>query len=64
MIKIESIEPMTMQEIEKQAITQTMEIFNGNKSKAAKALKLGRATMYRKLNQYSIETKAHIEKTP
>jgi DNA-binding NtrC family response regulator len=52
----------TLADIEKKAITYYLEFFKGNKTEAAKALKIGRATMYRKLHQYSIQVQQPIAK--
>lgn len=48
---------VSMQQLEKAAIIQAIESCRGNLSLAAKSLGLGRATLYRKLKQYSIEPK-------
>ncbi len=45
----------SMEEIEKQAILNAIEVCRGNLSYAAKSLRLGRATLYRKLKQYGID---------
>jgi DNA-binding NtrC family response regulator len=44
--------PMTMDEIERLVINQTLRYTNGDKAKAARLLKIGRKTLYRKLEQY------------
>jgi transcriptional regulator with GAF, ATPase, and Fis domain len=48
---------VSMDQIEKAAIIQAIEACQGNLSLAAKSLGLGRATLYRKLKNYSIEPK-------
>lgn len=54
---------VSMQQLEKAAIIQAIESCKGNLSLAAKSLGLGRATLYRKLKTYSIETKEMKFKT-
>jgi len=45
----------TMNEMESDAIEKAIFEFNGNLTEAAKALGIGRATLYRKVKQYSID---------
>ena len=45
----------TMDEIENKAIQEAIHEFNGNLTEAAKALGIGRATLYRKVKQYRID---------
>ncbi len=45
--------PAAMDEIEKQVIEATLDYTNGDKSRAAKLLNIGRKTLYRKLEQYT-----------
>jgi DNA-binding NtrC family response regulator len=42
-----------MEEIERQAIEATLDYTEGDKSHAARALGIGRKTLYRKLEQYN-----------
>jgi DNA-binding NtrC family response regulator len=51
-IGIEIELPASMDEIEKQAITATLDYTEGDKSRAARLLNIGRKTLYRKLEQY------------
>ncbi len=44
--------PSSMEEIERQAIEATLDYTEGDKSHAARALGIGRKTLYRKLEQY------------
>ncbi len=44
----------TMEELEKMAIERALIKHNGNKSKAAAALKIGLKTLYRKIEKYNI----------
>jgi transcriptional regulator of acetoin/glycerol metabolism len=45
----------TMNELESQAIKDAIVQFRGNLTEAAKALGIGRATLYRKVKQYQID---------
>ncbi len=45
--------PSSMEEIERQAIEATLDYTRGDKSHAARALGIGRKTLYRKLEQYN-----------
>ena len=45
--------PSSMEEIERQAIEATLDYTSGDKSHAARALGIGRKTLYRKLEQYN-----------
>jgi DNA-binding NtrC family response regulator len=45
----------TMNELESQAIENAILQFRGNLTEAAKALGIGRATLYRKVKQYQID---------
>jgi len=45
--------PSSMEEIERQAIEATLDYTKGDKSHAARALGIGRKTLYRKLGQYN-----------
>ena len=44
--------PSAMDEIEKQVIEATLDYTDGDKSRAARLLNIGRKTLYRKLEQY------------
>ena len=44
--------PATMDEIERQVIAATLDYTEGDKSRAARLLNIGRKTLYRKLEQY------------
>jgi two-component system response regulator HydG len=48
--------PAAMDEIEKQIIEATLDYTEGDKSRAARLLNIGRKTLYRKLDQYEAET--------
>lgn len=45
----------TINELEAVAIQNAIQNFNGNLTEAAKALGIGRATLYRKVKQYNID---------
>jgi transcriptional regulator with GAF, ATPase, and Fis domain len=45
--------PSSMEEIERQAIEATLDYTEGDKTHAARALGIGRKTLYRKLDQYN-----------
>ncbi len=47
--------PAAMEEIEKQVIAATMDYTEGDKSRAARLLNIGRKTLYRKLEQFEKE---------
>lgn len=47
---------MTVSDAERELIKATLAEFGGNKAKAARTLQLGRKTLYRKLEEYGIET--------
>ncbi len=44
--------PSAMDEIEKQVIEATLDYTDGDKSRAARLLNIGRKTLYRKLDQF------------
>jgi DNA-binding NtrC family response regulator len=50
--------PATVDEIERRAIEATLDYTGGDKTRAARALGIGRKTLYRKLQQYSGEAAA------
>ncbi len=52
-IALEIDVPSAMDDIERQAIEATLDYTNGDKSRAARILGIGRKTLYRKLQQYS-----------
>ncbi|MEJ7711257.1 MAG: helix-turn-helix domain-containing protein [Pyrinomonadaceae bacterium] len=52
-ITIEIEVPATMEEIERRAIDATLSYTAGDKTRAARALSIGRKTLYRKLQQYA-----------
>ena len=48
---------LTIDELEHEMIERTLEKFNGNRRKAAKALNISERTLYRKINDYGIQKK-------
>lgn len=52
----------TMNELESKAIENAIAQFRGNLTEAAKALGIGRATLYRKVKQYQIDPSASRKK--
>ena len=52
----------TINEMESVAIENAIHKFNGNLTEAAKALGIGRATLYRKVKQYNIDPSAARKK--
>jgi DNA-binding NtrC family response regulator len=57
---------ISMKDLEKQAIQNTLIAVKGNVSKAARVLGVGRTTLYRKMSSYGIEDSKRIlgEETP
>ena len=50
--------PPTLQEMERLAVIQALEVTHGDCRRAAKLLGIGKATVYRKLRKYDIHTAA------
>jgi transcriptional activator for dhaKLM operon len=46
---------MTLEELEKQAIIQSWKVFDGRMQEMAKALNIGRTTLWRKVKKYGLE---------
>jgi len=57
-VSLEISIPATVDEIERRAIEATLDYTGGDKTRAARALGIGRKTLYRKLQQYSGEAEA------
>jgi transcriptional regulator of acetoin/glycerol metabolism len=55
---------LTMNEIESQAIESAIFEYKGNLTEAARALGIGRATLYRKVKQYNIDPSQARSRTP
>lgn len=45
---------LSMEEVESQVIKEAIQAYEGNLSQVSRKLKIGRATLYRKLKQYNI----------
>jgi DNA-binding NtrC family response regulator len=56
-VKLEVEVPATVEEIERRAIEATLDYTGGDKTRAARALGIGRKTLYRKLKQYDADAK-------
>jgi len=54
MLSISSKKVVPFEEIEKRAIVHALRINNGNISKAARELQIGRTTFYRKIQKYGL----------
>ena len=48
-------EPLNLDDMERNAIISAIQQYQGNMSKVAKALGVGRTTLYRKLTKYGLE---------
>ena len=55
---------MSMNDMESMAIQNAIAEYKGNLTEAAKALGIGRATLYRKVKQYNIDPSAARNRTP
>ena len=53
----EKKETLTLDEMEQQAIVRAIQKYDGNMSKVAKELGVGRTTLYRKLEKYGLNNK-------
>ncbi|MCE5249020.1 sigma 54-interacting transcriptional regulator [bacterium] len=51
----------SLRDIEARAITEALRCNNGNKASAARALGIGRKTLYRKIEEYGITSESHEE---
>ena len=52
---------VTMADAEREVILQTLSAQNGNKSRTAEVLGIGRKTLHRKLDEYGLDTKSEDE---
>ena len=48
---------ISIKELEKEAIVRTLKFFNNNRRKTAKSLGVSERTLYRKIDEYSLEPK-------
>lgn len=60
MLNISLKKVVPFEEIEKRAIVYALRMSNGNISKAARELQIGRTTFYRKIQKYGLQ----IRRTP
>ena len=56
-IQKDAVGSLTMEEIEFEMISKTLEKFKGNRSKTAGALNISERTLYRKIKEYGIQKK-------
>ncbi len=56
-IRNTAIGDMNLEELEKEAISRTLQHFNNNRRAAAKSLGMSERTLYRKIDQYSLGRK-------
>ncbi len=56
-IQDEAVGELTMSEMEQEIIERTLEKFDGNRRKTARALHISERTLYRKINEYGIDRK-------
>ena len=61
-IRDDAIGEISIRDIEKEAIIRTLRFFNTNRRKTAKSLGMSERTLYRKIDEYGLETK--IRKNP
>jgi two-component system response regulator HydG len=54
-VGLEGLAGLSLEEIEKIAIRQTLGLVDGNREKAANLLKIGERTLYRKIKQYGLK---------
>ncbi|MBA66152.1 MAG: sigma-54-dependent Fis family transcriptional regulator [Candidatus Marinimicrobia bacterium] len=62
LIKDNVIGDLSMKDLEKEAIIRTLKFFNNNRRKTARSLGMSERTLYRKIEEYSIEPKIKINK--
>ncbi|MFL2997888.1 MAG: sigma-54 interaction domain-containing protein [Candidatus Neomarinimicrobiota bacterium] len=61
-IRDDAIGEISIRDLEKEAIIRTLRFFNTNRRKTAKSLGMSERTLYRKIDEYGLETK--IKKNP
>ncbi len=52
---LEGMAGLSLEEIEKVALRQTLSLVDGNREKAANILKIGERTLYRKIKEYGLK---------
>ena len=60
-IKDNAVGELTLEEIEQEIIEKTLQKFNSNRRKTARALNISERTLYRKINEYRIDKKKNEE---
>lgn len=63
-VQVTKVVILTWAEIHERALVRVLEICGGDVSKAATALDLGRATIYRKIKKYKIRLPSKAKKKP
>jgi len=56
-IRDDAIGELSIKELEKEAISRTLRFYNTNRRKTAKSLGMSERTLYRKIDEYGLETK-------
>ena len=56
-IRDDAIGEISIRELEKEAISRTLRFYNTNRRKTAKSLGMSERTLYRKIDEYGLETK-------
>ena len=56
-IRDDAIGEISIRDIEKEAISRTLRFFNTNRRKTAKSLGMSERTLYRKIDEYRLESK-------
>jgi DNA-binding NtrC family response regulator len=54
-----AINPLNLQEVERQHIIKTLKYTNGNKTETARQLGIGLTTLYRKIEEYKIDSQSN-----
>ncbi len=56
-IRNDAIGELTLEELEREAITRTLQYFNNNRRAAARSLGMSERTLYRKINDFGLDRK-------
>ena len=57
LLRDDAIGEMSLDDLEREAIIRTLNYFNNNRRKAAKSLGMSERTLYRKIDEYNLDTK-------
>ncbi|NOZ03475.1 MAG: sigma-54-dependent Fis family transcriptional regulator [FCB group bacterium] len=57
LIRDDAIGDMTLEDLEREAITRTLQFYNNNRRAAARSLGMSERTLYRKIKEYGLEPK-------